>query len=199
MFEPNLRNERYLPFEGAGVVSKWDIELLGKPSQFDYDTIADVVLFFRFTARPGAPAATVFPAVDAWLKENSARLFSMRHEFPSEWASFKRIQLAPGQKAALAFELKDEHFPYRMQGVSSNARQLHLFARTEAQQATAELIRETKPVGMTNLANGEAVMVPQPQSGAPRMFEPHGNFELRFDTTAFEDLWVVVDWTPAEA
>ena len=52
MFETNLRDERYLPFEGAGVISAWSLALLGKPRSFDYDTIADVLLTIRYTARP---------------------------------------------------------------------------------------------------------------------------------------------------
>ncbi len=31
LFEPNLRDERYLPFENAGVISEWRLELPGQP------------------------------------------------------------------------------------------------------------------------------------------------------------------------
>src|SRR5262249_5115282 len=42
LFETNLRDERYLPFEGSGCVSEWQLELPADPSkhdprQFDYD------------------------------------------------------------------------------------------------------------------------------------------------------------------
>jgi hypothetical protein len=122
----------------------------------------------------------------------------MRHEFPSEWARFQRTQLTVGQTASLSFELKDEqHFPYRMQGSFSNAKSLHLFGRTKAQQIEAELVRGTTSVGKTTLTNGEGVIVPPPQSGTPGNFDPRGSFELRFDTNALEDLWVVVDWSSA--
>ena len=121
----------------------------------------------------------------------------MRHEFPSEWARFQRAQVAPGQPASLAFELKDEHFPYRMQGAFVNAKRLHLFGRTKAQQIAVELVRGATSVGATTLANGEGVLVPAPQLGKPGSFDPRGSFELRFDTTEFEDLWVVVDWSSA--
>ena len=53
MFEPNLRDERYLPFEDAGVISEWSIELPKEFRQFDYDTTSDVVLHIRYTAREG--------------------------------------------------------------------------------------------------------------------------------------------------
>jgi hypothetical protein len=30
LFELNFRDERYLPFEGAGAISRWRLELSGK-------------------------------------------------------------------------------------------------------------------------------------------------------------------------
>ena len=185
---------RYLPFEGAGVISKWAIELLGQPHQFDHDTIADVVLTVRYTARPGAPQPAVSSAVKTWLKASSARLFSMRHEFPSAWAQFKKAIPTPSQKASLLFELKDDHFPYRLQNILSKARNLHVFGRTEATQTEVEFFRETAKVGTATLVKGEGIITPVLQGGAPGSFDPKGQFELRFDTTAIEDLWIVVDW-----
>jgi hypothetical protein len=39
MFEANLRDERFLPFKGAGAESTWKLELPVRFRQFDYDTI----------------------------------------------------------------------------------------------------------------------------------------------------------------
>src|SRR4030095_2355626 len=46
------KDERYLPFEGAGVISKWLFEL---PSfrQFDYATISDLIVHVRYTSVEG--------------------------------------------------------------------------------------------------------------------------------------------------
>ena len=65
MFELNFRDERYLPFEAAGVISDWSLELFndfngaegdfGRPlRQFDYNTITDVIVHVRYTAREDA-------------------------------------------------------------------------------------------------------------------------------------------------
>ena len=51
LFEANLRDDRYLPFEGAGAISTWRIELPTDIPQFDFETISDVVLHLRYTAR----------------------------------------------------------------------------------------------------------------------------------------------------
>ena len=53
LFETNLRDERYLPFEGAGAISEWRLELPAQFRQFDYETISDVILHLRYTAREG--------------------------------------------------------------------------------------------------------------------------------------------------
>ena len=57
LFEFNFLDERYLPFEGSGAVSMWRIELPKDFHQFDYGTIADVVLHLRYTARSGGVVA----------------------------------------------------------------------------------------------------------------------------------------------
>src|SRR5581483_6343918 len=53
MFETNLRDERYLPFEGSGAISEWRLDLPSDVRQFDYDTMTDVILHLRYTARDG--------------------------------------------------------------------------------------------------------------------------------------------------
>src|SRR5262249_55221265 len=51
LFEPAMRDERYLPFEGAGAISNWKLELPIAFKTFDYGTISDVILHLRYTAR----------------------------------------------------------------------------------------------------------------------------------------------------
>ncbi|HEU0076705.1 MAG TPA: neuraminidase-like domain-containing protein, partial [Longimicrobiaceae bacterium] len=53
LFELSFRDERYLPFEGAGAVSEWRLELPRETNAFDFDTITDVVLKVSYTAREG--------------------------------------------------------------------------------------------------------------------------------------------------
>jgi hypothetical protein len=100
MFELNFHDEQYLPFEGAGVVGSWQLELPQEFRQFDYHTIADVVMHVRYTARPGeerfrqAAVDQTQALVNRWLDEVTAtragltRLFSLREEFSSERDAF---------------------------------------------------------------------------------------------------------------
>lgn len=55
MFEMNFRDERFLPFEGKGVVGSWSFSMMKNPQlrQFDYNTISDVIIHIKYTARSG--------------------------------------------------------------------------------------------------------------------------------------------------
>lgn len=122
VFEFNFRDERYLPFEGAGVISNWKIELSTEKDfrQFDYSTISDVILHVKYTARENAglfKAETVeylkrFTSnSEDLLEQPLMRGFSMRHEFSTEWHRFLHPALAGGEQI-LSFTLGEESFPF---------------------------------------------------------------------------------------
>ncbi|MFH1818698.1 MAG: neuraminidase-like domain-containing protein [Pseudomonadota bacterium] len=95
LFETQLRDERFLPFEGSGVISRWRLELPGEYPQFDYSTISDVVLSIRYTARDGgdslrdaasAGIATLLSASSPPAPLRFPVVLSCRSDFPAEWA-----------------------------------------------------------------------------------------------------------------
>ncbi len=103
LFELSFRDERYLPFEGAGAISGWSLELISDPQsadfgaalrQFDYRTISDVILHLKYTAREDAgPFKTAAMAhLRSWLGDADSqplwRAFNLRRDFPSQWARF---------------------------------------------------------------------------------------------------------------
>jgi hypothetical protein len=116
MFETNLRDERFLPFEGAGAISTCRLELPKEFRQFDYNTISDVILHVRYTARQGG--AQLGQKAVEHLRElleqaNAAglmRLFSLPHDFPTEWDRF-----ITGQEDFQATVVRED-FPYFVQG-----------------------------------------------------------------------------------
>jgi hypothetical protein len=113
LFETQLRDERYLPFEGQGVVSTWQLSLPVATSSFDTNTISDVVLHVRYTARDGGQpfADTVSAAIRETTPVAGQRLFSARHEFPDDWHRF----LFPGDTdtQTLSLRISADRFPYR--------------------------------------------------------------------------------------
>jgi hypothetical protein len=124
LFETNLRDERFLPFEGAGAISTWKLELPASFRQFDYNTISDVILHVRYTAREGGKLLGDKAIAELREKLSEAKemvskskevgfalLFSLPHDFPSEWATFIR------EKGKMPFtaKLRKSHFPYLVQ------------------------------------------------------------------------------------
>ncbi len=127
MFEANLHDERFLPFEGAGAESTWKLDLPKDYPAFDYATISDVILHIRYTARQGVKPDTVTKALNELFKEvsgaNLALLFSLPHDFPMEWFAFVNGAPAPVFSATI----RKDHFPYLAQGKPINVSGLELY------------------------------------------------------------------------
>ena len=132
LFEVNFRDERYLPFEGSGVVSQWQVSMPPECNAFDFETITEVLINLRYTARNGGyalrqaaqsaakmpPAAVQTPTVSTQFpkQSNLLRYFSLRHEYPTEW--YKLLQ-PPGAvsgtstTAAMQINLSKDRFPFQ--------------------------------------------------------------------------------------
>lgn len=116
MFETNLRDERFLPFEGAGAIGTWSLALPSEIRVFDYSTISDVILHIRYTAREaGNPLGSqavkeLSGMLDGAGESGQALMFCLRYDFPTEWAAFVNgtgnFQVA----------LEKQFFPYFAQG-----------------------------------------------------------------------------------
>ena len=50
MFVLDFRDERYLPFEGTGAASVWQLEMPPECNHFDMNTISDIILCIKYTA-----------------------------------------------------------------------------------------------------------------------------------------------------
>ncbi|MCP4977162.1 MAG: hypothetical protein GY931_13460, partial [Maribacter sp.] len=112
-FELNFRDERYLPFEGAGAVSSWTLSLPKAKQAFDYNTISDVIFHISYAADyDGVYKDTVETNLITELNSiNSTgfiRAFSLQHDFPNEWSVLNQGT----NNADVILQLKKEHFPY---------------------------------------------------------------------------------------
>jgi hypothetical protein len=116
MFDPNLRDERFLPFEGAGAESRWKLQLPQNFRQFDYNTITDVILHMQYTARQGGDQLR--EKAETYLSEavaeaNASGLavcFCLSHDFPNEWHQFLT------DEENFTTSIKRDDFPYFTQG-----------------------------------------------------------------------------------
>jgi len=114
LFETNLHDERYLPFEGAGAISRWNIEIPNAIPQFDFETISDVILHIRYTCREAGHLKTAATdAVKDVLQDGNTgllQLYNVGNEFASAWQLFKSAPADPERKLVLSV---DKHnFPY---------------------------------------------------------------------------------------
>ncbi len=117
MFELNFKDERYLPFEGAGVISKWRLEL---PSirQYDYQTISDAIIHLKYTANEGGERlkAAANKSLSKQLENIAQALnetglhvaLNMKHDLPNEWHMLKKT-------GAIDLKIDKTRLPYMVQ------------------------------------------------------------------------------------
>jgi hypothetical protein len=218
LFETNLRDERYLPFENSGVVSEWQLELPANPSkkdprQFDYDTISDVILHIRYTAREGGgllrngAVANIKTRIDEAQAVGSVRLFSVRQEFPTEWAKFQGQTPRDNQRFKLALTLRPEHYPFWSQGRLDNVERVDILARSTQEpvpanlavfgtadktDATAKTDTLVKDPTMGNLLVGQFT---DGTTGMALPAKPVTALNLFFNDRTVADLWIAVTWS----
>jgi hypothetical protein len=121
-FETILRDDRFLWFEGLGAISDWRVTLPLETNTFGRDTLADVVLHLRYTARDGGepfanarrkelglPPFNSSPPPDP-IPINEALLVSSAHDLPDAWTMFLN-QPDDGTPQTLSLSLTADMFP----------------------------------------------------------------------------------------
>jgi hypothetical protein len=140
VFELNFRDERYMPFEGAGAISTWQLSLPKNFRQFDYQTINDVILHINYTAEEdGGLRDTVEEQIGRldgsirhFLTNNSLpRVFSLRQEFSNE---FGRLLHNP-VRHPVQIKISDKHFPFFLKGKNLRLARAVLMLRTAPEQS----------------------------------------------------------------
>lgn len=114
MFQLNFQDERFLPFEGAGAISTWGLDLPPDLRQFDYDTISDVIIHIRYTARQGGgllqQSASNYLTGTLLSNANEhvlTRMFSLKQDFANDWHRFRQDTNVNFQTV-----ISRDHFPY---------------------------------------------------------------------------------------
>jgi hypothetical protein len=160
LFEANMRDDRFLPFEGAGAVSTWKIALPKDYRAFDYSTIADVVLHVRYTARQGVDPTKVKASLDEAFKAATqsqlALLYSLRNDFPTEWSAFVN------GAAPFAATIQRDYFPYFVNGKALTIVGLDLYAKDPTQHIGAGDV----DAATTALGNDGHFTITAPADGA---------------------------------
>ncbi|MCB2190550.1 MAG: peptidoglycan-binding protein [Deltaproteobacteria bacterium] len=180
MFQLDFNDLRYLPFEGAGAISAWRIELPASFPQFDYNTISDVILHLSFTAREGGELlkqAAVGQLRDALNNLKRARghsgllrLFSARHEFPEAWHGFMHPLVDSTAPHSLSFKLTQAAFPAYLREEAISINQMIVFVRPAPEIAYSQadpLVLEVTPPGAVTAETLSLTMVEGELGGLP--------------------------------
>jgi Tc toxin complex TcA C-terminal TcB-binding domain len=213
LFETSLKDERYLPFEGAGIASsQWQLTLPADIRQFSFDTISDVVLHVRYTAREGgdilkaAAVKNLQTKIQKAQTTGSVRLFSLRHDFPSAWARFQSSTIAAATPtAAIVLPLQAELYPYWAQGIvgTGPVKAVEFFAQMGAGDTAVtvnmydkadmsgnnDLLSKNPVLG--NLLTGNLIKIALPAAISDATHPP---LTVYFDDNLMNDLWVAITW-----
>ncbi|MDR6782684.1 DNA-binding transcriptional MerR regulator [Pedobacter africanus] len=148
MFELNFKDERYLPFEGAGVISRWR---LGLPElrQFDYTHIADIVLHVKYTACEGGQQlkASAVQSVSGQLNKVSQQLnetgmhllIGLRQDIPSGWNLLKT-------GGTVNLSIDKSRLPYMVQGMNVGLKQVTFMAQVKGNPQTFTMTLDNSTV-----------------------------------------------------
>jgi hypothetical protein len=213
LFETSLQDERYLPFENAGAISEWQLQLpanpsAGEPMQFDYDSISDVILHIRYTAREAggllrqSAMANMKTLIETGTAAGSVRLFSLRHEFPTEWDRFRHHPPPAGERAVLKVKFGPQHFPFWGNGLLKNFKQIDVIAEAAdhtldvADRADLADVATKKDTLVKDEAYGDLLIGALENIPLPAIAPNWTDVELAlyFERQAIDDLWLAVRW-----
>jgi hypothetical protein len=162
LFELNFRDERYLPFEGAGANSLWHIQLPAAVRQFDYNTISDVIIHLKYTARDGGEAlkSSATASLNAQINQmlvslqdkGLMRIFSAKNDLSTEWYRFLH-PVTPGSDQVFTLNLDASRFPLFAQGKTIKIRSLELIVDTATKPVNNLQYSQASATGTISLTN----------------------------------------------
>ena len=153
VFDLKFDDSRYLPFEGAGAISKWRLELNQADNAIDVKAIDDLIVCLSYTARNGGSALE--SVARASREKGIARggitpavhhQISLKRDLPIDW---KRLMDAAGaQDIEVVLPLWPEKMSGRLRGLDVRVERVTAFAQgREANPPEALRLRLDPPKG----------------------------------------------------
>src|SRR4029078_3578239 len=110
---------------------------------FDYNTISDVVLHVRYTAREGGvqlkaqAEQELQTALNDFIRVEGARglaqMFSLRHDFSTEWSRF--LDAPDGVVQSLTAAITKERFPLLFRGKNISVKAIEVYVKVKPEFA----------------------------------------------------------------
>jgi Tc toxin complex TcA C-terminal TcB-binding domain len=151
VFEMDEVGEMYLPFEGHGVDSTWELRLPRASNRFDFRTLADVLITIEYSALNSFDYAN---QVIQQLKPDveADRAFSFRQQFANAWYDLHNPQLiAEPQRMVVQFRIGRDDFPSNLDDIRMRHVMLYV--------ARADGMRQEVAVGHLKLKDAAGVEV----------------------------------------
>lgn len=201
MFELNFRDERYLPFEGAGAISEWMIELASDEDlrQFDYSTISDVVLHLNYTAREDSGLfrdSAIEYLTERFLmnpdeleSEPLMQGLSLKHQFPNQWYKFLHPSVA-GDDQVFELTLQRMHFPFftRKRGITVKKIEIMLNADRSGDY---HVMMSATNLDTSEMTTANAVLMPENETYGMQKV----TFEGTVETVVIEEIDIFSEMT----
>ena len=195
LFELNFKDDRYLPFEGTGAISTWRLELPKKDlAQFDYETIADVVVHLSYTAREGGSslkglAETTLLDRLAEVKQALSQTglhtaINMRRDMPNEWHLLRA-------NGAVELTIDTSRLPYLAQALDASLENVVILAKATGNPGTLPVKVDTATV---NLARIDAWKLCKGQTTAIDLATPFQLSLTPANLSKLEDLQLVIKY-----
>jgi hypothetical protein len=154
VFELNFRDERYLPFEGTGAISSWRLELPTEIRQFDYNSISDVIIHVKYTAREGGSGLKSL--ANASLKDRLAVIkqqlnqeglhipINLKHDLPNEWHLLKK-------NGSVNLNIGKSFLPYMGQSLDTIIENVMFVAKIKGNPATFAVNIDGTPLNLSRI------------------------------------------------
>lgn len=154
VFQLNFSGERYLPFEGAGAISKWHMEFSSVFPQFDYNSISDVIIHLRYTASNGGlafrQAATnavmgYTQSVDKLGTDQGLfALFDLKNDYSNEWFTFATAPPVATNRTMLLKDMMDR-MPFYTKGRTITVKDISVHVGMDAPSASKAMLSVNTP------------------------------------------------------
>jgi hypothetical protein len=144
LFELSFRDERYLPFEFAGAISRWRIELPKENNQFPISKISDVILQLNYTAREGGDMLrkAANQVAQQRLSNEGMQFFDVRYDLSDDWNHFQRSHVDKKSPREFNLKLGKNMFPYTPGGDDIEINRLELFFKAKGEDPSAQKVVE---------------------------------------------------------
>jgi hypothetical protein len=122
------------------------------------------------------------------------RLFSLREEFPSEWAAL--VDPAAAQPSKCVVQLRAEHYPFWARERLKTVASLRLMARSSKATVpgSIELLKDGKKYTLVKDASQGNMLVGTGEDNIELLPTPVGELEIELNNPELTDLWFAVTW-----